>query len=81
MTWQSVAIGAIQVLFSVSLVPTIINKNAQVPRKTSVISTVGLLSLAAVFTTLSLWVAMSSTLLCACAWAFVAIFRPIKVPT
>lgn len=83
MTWQDLSISAIQLVFTASMWATIRNPRAQVSRWTSVTTSIGLWSMAGIFLTLELWTASSMASLCASAWSFIAVYRPIhkEVPT
>lgn len=78
MTWQSDSIALIQLVFTASMWATIRNSRAQVSRWTSVTTSCGLWTMAGIFATLGLWTATGMTSICALAWTFVAIYRPIK---
>ncbi len=76
--WQSNVIGAIQLVFAISMWPTLSNPRAQVPRRTSVTTSCGLWVIGAVYVSLELWTAVAMASICAAAWTFVAIYRPVK---
>ncbi len=79
--WQSDAIAFIQLVFTISLWPTLADKAAQIPRTTSVVTASGMWALCGIFASLELWTAVAMSLICAFAWSFIAVYRPIKEVT
>lgn len=76
--WQSDVIAGVQLVFAVALWPTLANRQAQVPRRTSVTTAAGLWVIAAVYVSLALWSAVAMAAVSASAWTFVAIARPLR---
>lgn len=76
--WQNSAIAVIQLALTATLWPTIRDRRSRVSRKTSVPCLVGLFALSGIFVTLDLWTAAGSSFLCASAWTYIALYRPIR---
>lgn len=64
--------------FGAMLIPTILNRHAQVPRMSSVPTAAGLWMMAATFYAMgSTWPATIGTAVCAIAWTIVAMYRSV----
>lgn len=80
MTWQSVVISGVQIAFALTLIPTLASRSARVPLATSVPAAMGLTMMAIALASLGLIGAAASTIVCAIAWALVAVYRnPFRV--
>lgn len=74
----SAIIGAIQFSFALSVLPTIANRRAQVPRWTSGLTGGGLWVIAVIYADLGMGFAAASTAFCALAWTAVFVARPVR---
>lgn len=71
-------IAVIGFIFSIVLIPTLLNKKSVVPAFSSLLSSAGLYTIAIIFLNLSLWVASLSEFLCATVWIAIFIWRREK---
>lgn len=78
LVWQDVVFTVGQFIFLVSLLPTIMDAKAQVPRKTSVPTAAIMLAFTVTYVSLQLYFAAVLGLVIAAAWAVVAWKRPIR---
>jgi hypothetical protein len=78
MTFESTVIAVVQLVFGLVLLPTLRNKNASVPRQTSVPMALGLFVIAAMYVRLGLWLAVGMASVCGVMWIFVVLFRPVR---
>lgn len=71
----SLILGAVQIVFSLALVPAVRDRSTVVPRSTSIPTGLGLTVMALTFAGMALWVAAATAAWCAALWAFLALFR------
>lgn len=75
----SFIIGWVQFVFALSLLPTIFNPKAQVPRKTSGLTGGGLWVISLTYLLMGpLWFAVGMSALCAGGWTAIFILRPVR---
>ena len=74
MNWD-LLITAGSIIFIPSLLPTLFNKNAYIPKLTSVPTTIGLLIIVAGFIGLGLVTSPIITIITAILWGFIVLFR------
>ena len=72
---QELIIAGAEILFMLSLIPTLVDRRSVVPLWTSVPVTVGLALLTAAFFTLGLWLATITAFGAALLWVLIALFR------
>lgn len=75
MAWQDLAIVAIQIMFTVTLVPTAMRPDAHVPLATSLPTTLGLYGLAVIFASLDLYWGAASSMATGTIWLWILIKR------
>ena len=75
MTWQDFVIGTGQLLFSLALLPTLLNPYEKPPRSTCALTSAVLFLFAVTFLTLQLWWGAAMAALCATCW-FVLLLQP-----
>lgn len=73
--WQTWAISGVQILFILSLLPTIFDTQQKPALSTSIITVLGGLVLAYAFYSLSLWSAVVTTTILNLEWAILAYQR------
>ena len=77
MVWQDIAIGIGVVVFVISLIPTLLNKNAKVPLSTSVPTCIVLYTNAFALFTLGLYFSAVMTLVTGTEWLLITILRRV----
>lgn len=75
MIWQDIVVGTGTIVFLISLMPTLMNKNAKVPLLTSLPTAIVLYVFSLTFLTLRLYFSSSIQFLTATAWLMISIFR------
>ena len=76
--WQDYVFAAGGLTFAATLIPTIRNPQSEVPRSTSLLTTIMLLVFAYAHKTIGLDWAATANMLTATAWAFIFAYRPIR---
>lgn len=76
MAWQSPALAAIQLIFILSVIPTILSPTAKVPRRTSILTVTAASLVIVVYATMQYWVALASVAVTGIEWTLIAILRP-----
>ncbi|QQG39585.1 MAG: hypothetical protein HYS81_04370 [Candidatus Aenigmatarchaeota archaeon] len=76
--WQDAAFTIGQLIFMISLLPTVMDRKSQVPRQTSVTTTAIMLGFAVTYVSLNLYFAAALSCLLAIMWGVVAWKRPVK---
>lgn len=73
--WQDYAIAAVQAIFAVALVPTILDKNHKPALSTSLLNGAGMGILVAAYLSLSLWSSGIVAAVVGAQWIFLAVQR------
>lgn len=77
MSWQDILISIGTLIFLISLLPTLFNRNAKVPLLTSVPTFIILFLFAYTFFTLELYFTMIADILTGTVWLLIAILRKV----
>jgi hypothetical protein len=77
-SWQDLTFTVVGLFFVLSLLPTVFNRRAKVPRRTSIPTAVGLLIIAVTDYTIRLYYSAAGSVLSALTWSFIAAWRPVK---
>lgn len=75
MVWQDVVIAVVQFGFTAALVPTIVDRRAVVPWSSSLMTFLGLVTIAACFATLGLWLSTAGSTANGTAWLLILLLR------
>lgn len=78
MIWQDIVVGTGTIVFIISLIPTLLNRNAKVPLLTSLPTALVLYTFSITFLTLKLYYTSAMQFLTATAWLLIAIFRQTR---
>lgn len=71
-------IAAVQIVFAVALLPTVLDRCAQVPRASSGITAAGLWLIGGVYVELGLISAAACAGVAAAMWTFILLCRPVR---
>jgi len=77
MAWQDIALSLANGILILPLIPTVLDKNAQIPRTTSIPTGACILTIGLVYATLGLWYATATAVTQSFLWAYIALYRPV----
>lgn len=76
--WEPLLISVVQVLFVVALIPTLRDKNAAVPARTSALTAIGLFAITVAMLGLGEPLAALTSFASSTAWFFILVKRPVR---
>ena len=79
-TIANLMISGVMILLCINLIPMLINPTTQVPWWNSLVTSLGVFTLAIAFALLGLWLSMLTSAIQGSLWLFVMIVRPVRKP-
>jgi hypothetical protein len=78
MPWQDIVLSIANGALILPLIPTVMNRDAQVPRTTSIPTGACIFVIGMVYASLGLWYAVVTAVIQSFLWAFIAVRRPVE---
>lgn len=78
MAWADLVLTLSGVILSLPLIPTVLNEEAQVPRRTSIPTGTALFIVGTTYITLGFWFATVTSYVQVVLWYYIALKRPVK---
>lgn len=78
MMWQDYFFAFTGAVFGLVLIPSCLNEDTEIPRWSSVPTALLCAASVGVWGSLGMWASMGSSVVCAAAWIFLALARPVR---